>query len=150
MRRMARATGAWRTPLTRLSAVNVKCKDQDLHGGAGEASARGAGPRGRQAAEAGNAGGDPKGARQAGAAPSQKAKHRAGPRQANHKPEGQGRRAGRRQADGEAGAGQRHQWLRPRVEGTISHTGENPTDPRVQEQLLSRYRAVWGETSPTR
>ena len=46
---------------------------------------------------------------------------------------------------GEAGDGQCHQGLRPREEGTISHTGENPTNPGVQEQLLSRYRAMWGE-----
>ena len=38
-----------------------------------------------------------------------------------------GRTGGR--ADGEAGDGQCHQGLRPREEGTISHTGENPTNP---------------------
>ena len=47
--------------------------------------------------------------------------------------------------DGEARDGQCHQGLWPREEGTISHTGENPTNPGVHEQLLSRYRAMRGE-----
>ena len=66
---------------------------------------------------------------------------------------GDGRTDGRTdggRAGEEARDGQCQQGLRPRVKGTISRTGENPTNPGVQEQLLSRYRAVWGETSPTR